>query len=216
MKTQPPPLWLSIFGLSVVLIILLTSFFILSSHPSTKLAVTPLHTQNWKTEINSQYHFQIKYPDFVNPIFTSQLHKTTFIPICEDNFLFCLYYPESLFPETDFAGAGFGISKIENAKSIDQCSSFANSDIFPATKILINGIAFYHQQRGSAATGHQEDTHYYRTFHNNSCFEIDLRITTESRVENYPPGSGYQPFTVQKKTKVLDDLKNILSTFKFI
>jgi hypothetical protein len=63
-----PAIWLSVFGLSAVLIIVLFTFISRTKSPSppqkqnSPSNTTQLETSTWHTYTNSDYHFQLKYP----------------------------------------------------------------------------------------------------------------------------------------------------------
>ena len=165
---------------------------------------------------NSEYNFEVKFPDtfvFIKP----DEEIPGYIPVCEGkNQQFCLLYPESNIPKTNFAGAGFSVYVLDDKTSERECNLFGDENYFPKRSTSINGSDFVLQTRGSAASGHQETTDYYRTYHKNNCLEIDLRITTESRFENMPQSSGYKEFTSEQSSQVKKELNQILSTFKFL
>ncbi|OGM14612.1 hypothetical protein A3D84_05860 [Candidatus Woesebacteria bacterium RIFCSPHIGHO2_02_FULL_42_20] len=179
---------------------------------SETLKENPNITSTWQTYTDRVNNFIIKYPKSVTQ--TESSPEDTYIPIC-NNYLVCLLYPESMVPKTDFVAAGVFVSKLNDKNTSDTCYKFDASDNFIVSKVVINGNTFYHQTRGSVAAGHQQSTQYYRSLNNNTCLEIGLRITTETRSANLPPSEGYKEFTPVQEAKVTSDLNQILSTFQF-
>ncbi len=133
--------------------------------------------------------------------------------------------PGTAFPNTDFAGAFFGVS-VNKALTAEQCGDSGEkklTELMPATVEGKNGTASDAQpvveDKGllgsselhatEAVTGEgarQSDAKYFRTFQNGACYEFTLNLTTV--------GNDDASMKHVNRDRVFDRLEKILATVK--
>lgn len=188
--------------------------------PSPVVIVSPSPmdlTGSWETYTDDQYGFEFKYPKTLS-IYTAsdsaKIKLLSFIPVCDtDKSVVCVHYSNENFPGTNFEGAGLAVNIIKDASTKESCDMFSSNE--DKTTETINGVSYAVGTWGGAATGHQSADKTYRTFQGNTCFELNLRISTDSSDVNLPTGT-VKTFTDANKEKVVDELLQVLSTFKFL
>jgi hypothetical protein len=145
----------------------------------------------------------------------AQILPKSYIPACDENFNYCLYYVGNEYIGTNFESAGVRISKRADLPDEQSClttppagyeygaisSSTKSADTYSTT--VFGGLS-------DAATGHYSLGSEYRLFvkSNSSCYEFETRIG-QSRFENYPAGT-IKEFTGADLTKVQADLMDII------
>jgi hypothetical protein len=142
----------------------------------------------------------------------------SYIPICSDVYgdsaatVACVGYPANQMKGTNFEAAAFSVNKLQQAKTEAEClrveeppphwrSSHAET---------VNGVKFRVMHTDGVAMGNLTDSHVYRSFHRNNCYELGIRIAF-SNPANFDPGAvrGFDQKLVQH------DLKAVLETFEF-
>jgi hypothetical protein len=161
----------------------------------------------------------VKYPSgFTLYTDVSKVTNLTYAPVCDDKMVICLYFPKEMYPGTDFEGAGVSVNVLSQYNTESKCSVF-NPAVFPPERLTgkkrINDIAFETAFGGGAGLGHSQENHFYRTFHNERCFEIDLVININDIIRS-DIEYGDRMGKVVDENEVLEKLNQILSTFKFI
>ena len=112
----------------------------------------------------------------------------SYIPVCEQDALACVVYPEKEFADTNFGAASFQVREILREGNIpptnaDECvtpypndqTRFLISARHPAE--VIGGVSFIHGTSDGVATGHAIKGNLYRAFHKQRCFELSVSET---------------------------------------
>ena len=136
-------------------------------------------------------------------------------PGSDGNTLACLAYPKEKFNDRPlFVAASFFVSAIESAKSEKSCLE-GSADWFVIAKkgtTTINHVVFREFEIGDNWAGGGEDGPVYRTFHNNTCYELGIQ-TVISRAA-YDPETD-KPVTADDRSKVKAPLQQALNSFRF-
>ena len=112
------------------------------------------------------------------------------MPVCGEDALVCVLYPEQEFKGTNFGAASFQVREILEGgippNSADWCVTPETQDN-PGFMIsaghptaVIGGISFIHGSTDGAAMGHSNETQVYRAFHKGCCFELSVSETETS------------------------------------
>lgn len=139
-----------------------------------------------------------------------------YIPVCadmsldEDATAACIAYPAETLNGSNFQAAAFTVSQL-HATTADECLQV--TEPHPATphKETINGVTFDVFDASGVGLGNVLDADAYRSFHQNRCYELDVRVAF-SNIANFDPG------TVKEfDGKAVDRaLRSVLNTFKFL
>jgi hypothetical protein len=175
-------------------------------------------TLNWSTYTNTNYGFQIQYPDDRELITDKNKATIGFIFSnfsCEKDALACFAYKPEKFPGTNFNGAtiSVNIARAEDGSTINTsvgCSNYGKDLDVVGTKI-INGITFRRVNSSDGAGGHVGSVDDYITFASNQCFDVRIVYETISSTD-----FGLSKMTPEMERSILDTFEQMLSTFKFI
>jgi hypothetical protein len=183
-------------------------------------------TKNWKTFTDVQNGFIYKYPaDFeMKSKLTFEQKQTigSYIPICNDpsdydnlanyHTIACTYYIGALYKNTNFEAAGLSVNKQTDLVK-NECLKTEFNNGQPTAPVVINGTTFYFDYGGGVGMGHGSSDEIYRTFHNNSCYVITLRVVSNNSNTNMDIRPQVGEF---KGTDTLfTSMRTILSTFTF-
>ena len=122
----------------------------------------------------------------------------------------CLAYPAGNFKGTNFQAAALSVNEI-NVTTKDGCLNVAEPNARNLRNEKVNGVTFTISETGGVAAGNLMDGEIYRSFHQNKCYELDIRIAS-SNIGNYDPGSVRE----FDHDAVYRSLKSVLSTFQFV
>lgn len=138
------------------------------------------------------------------------------IPVCtyaslsKDSTVACIAYPAETLSGTNFEAAAFTVNKLDEATA-DECAQV--TEPHPATfhKEKVNGVIFDVFDVGGVAAGSLSAADAYRNFHQNKCYELDVRVAFVSM-------GALDPGTLKEfdYDKVHRALQSVLSTFKFL
>lgn len=172
-------------------------------------------TDDWQSYTGVQNDFVIKYPvDFLVSIDINKVRPLSYIPVCGDTMVACVYYSGMGYKGTNFDGAGISINILKNLNTEAKCYNFdisTNEAQKSVADITINSLAFKSAIGGGAATGHYDRVQVYRNFHNSKCYEIAQTLAFIS-IGVYEPGA-VKAFNEDKVWNLLTD---IVKTFAFI
>lgn len=168
----------------------------------------------WSNYTNDAYKLSSAYPAGAQLITDKTIMSTTgYFPTCNtDTALACIYFASSTYPNSNFNSAGISLNVISDKKSETDCYALNPYERSLGSDQVIRGVTFKTFVAGDAAMSHQSGGTDYRTFHNNTCFEITTRINT-STFEVYAEGSIVR-FTDMERQELENTIKKIVETFQ--
>jgi hypothetical protein len=124
----------------------------------------------------------------------------------------CVAYPASDMKGTNFQAAAFAVNELKEATTEAECLHVPEPPphVGEAQIQMLNGAAFTVVETDGVATGNLIDSYVYRTFHQNKCYELDIRIAY-SKPANAEPGM-MKSFD---SAEVRGRLEQVLETFRF-
>ena len=170
--------------ISIVLIILILCVALFSKKESGS---GDAGTLSYKNTTNG---LSFVYPkDSVLITNSEEMKATGYFPTCNNETGFaCIYFASSTYPHSNFSSSGISFNAIKTAKNESECMAVNPYERERVADTDINGIIFATFNAGDAAMSHQSSGTDFRTFHNNTCYEITTRINS-STYEVYPEGS---------------------------
>lgn len=164
--------------------------------PAFLLNKEPKDVQPWTMSVSDG---TIKVPYSLNEFGLAtnpdQVLVKAYIPPCDQDFLYCLYYSGSAHKGTNFESAGLSIKSRKDLKDERSCldakpEGYEARDIASSTIKAKRYSSVIYPNLGDAALGHYSLGTMYRLFvtDKNSCYEIVTRIGL-TRFENYPEGA---------------------------
>ena len=158
--------------------------------------------------------------DFGLAVTKDQVPIKSYIPPCEENFNYCLYYNGSDYQGTNFESAGLSIVKRADLNTEATCLNTPpmgyDTSIKPNNTNAASGYATsVFENIGDAAAGHYASGALYRLYiaSNAKCYEFLLRIG-ETQFANYPAGS-IKEFTDADRTTLGQELTALLQSITF-
>lgn len=138
------------------------------------------------------------------------------IPVCtyaslsKDATVACIAYPAETLSGTNFEAAAFTVNKLDEATA-DQCAQVTEPHPATSHKEKVNGVTFDVFDVGGVAAGSLSAADAYRNFHQNICYELDVRVAFVSM-------GAVDPGTLKEfdYDKVYRTLQSVLNTFKFL
>ena len=137
------------------------------------------------------------------------------IPVCASAFtrdatVVCVAYPAENLRGTNFEAAAFSVSQLD-AMTAEECLQVTEPHPATSRKEKVNGVTFDVFDVGGAAAGSLLAADAYRSFHQNRCYELDLRVAF-ANIGNFDPGT-VKEFDYEA---VHRSLKSVLDTFTFL
>jgi hypothetical protein len=174
-------------------------------------------TTTGETYSDPQGRFSIKYsPDFGVAKSGEALPDIakSYIPACEEGFMACVYYQAENFVGTNFGSAGIAITTPTMAsEAACKDTTGYNGAVQNSHSETFGGADWLVFESGDAATSHYANDTIYRTWHDNTCYQLDARIGY-SNFEVYEPGS-IKEFTDTDRANLRDKLTTVVKTFTF-
>jgi hypothetical protein len=122
-------------------------------------------------------------------------------------------YPADNMKGTNFQVAAFSVSELKEANTESKC--LTGDEPPPHTPVsrreMVNGAKFDITESDSGAAGNLMNGFVYRSFHRQTCYELDIRIAY-SNPGNYDPGA----IKIFDSEQVRQKLTEVLHTFKFL
>jgi len=114
---------------------------------------------------------------------------------------------------TNFQAAAFSVSELRAATTQAECLKVEEPPphVGSAHEETVNGVTFTVIETDGVATGNLIDGYVYRSFHENECYELDIRIASSNPA--YADPGTMKNFSSKL---VHHRLKQVLDTFKFI
>lgn len=142
-----------------------------------------------------------------------------YIPVCADyssdsaGTVACVAYPTNEMKGTNFGAAAFSVNELKNIAGESACLKLKDSppQAGKTRDETVNGVEFKVTKIESGAAGHLLESYVYRSFHNGTCYELDINIAS-ANIGNYDPGT-MKAFDVEKVER---SLKAVLASFKFL
>ena len=181
------------------------------------------HVSSKKTFSSADGDFQFQYPSW----FVDCAHATgedasscvSYMPICsgtrtsEGAQPVCVAYPRSKVGEgTNFGGAAFVVDKFRDAHDESTCTNVEEDAAGPKSHQTINGVDFAVGELDGAAGGHALGGSVYRTFRNQTCYELDINVAAVDP-GIYDAEGRPKRFDV---TPIYRALEQVLASFKFL
>jgi hypothetical protein len=124
-----------------------------------------------------------------------QILTKSYIPPCDDQFNYCLYYNGTEFEGSNFGSAGLRIEKRTDLTTEHTCLQTSpegfDSSVKPTSTTSGDGYSSsVFGNVGQGAAGHIAEGQLYRLFvrSNSSCYEFETRIS-QTQFANYPAGT---------------------------
>jgi hypothetical protein len=140
-----------------------------------------------------------------------------YTPVCSDfgadstSTIACIAYPARKMKGTNFQAAAFSVNELKEPRDEAECLKMQGppSSVGRAHTEAVNGIRFTVTETDGVAAGNLIEGRAYRSFHDDKCYELDIRIAF-SNAANYEPAT--KSFDIKA---VRRDLKQTLGTFQF-
>ena len=139
-----------------------------------------------------------------------------YIPVCtdaaftKDATVVCVAYPAENFAGTNFQAAAFSVNRLD-AINAEGCLQVTEPHPATSRREKVNGVTFDVFDVGGVAAGNWQAADAYRSFHQNRCYELDLRVTF-SNIANFDPGT-VKEFDSEAVNR---SLRSVLDTFTFL
>lgn len=152
--------------------------------------------------------------DFGLAVSQQQILVRSYIPPCDPDFNYCLYYNGSAYKGTNFESAGIRINKRTDLTGTSACLNTpptGYTDFTPTSTTAADYSIAEFTPLGNAGAGHYAIGTLYRVWYNgnNSCYEFETRIG-QTQFANYPSGS-VQKFTTDNQAAVQAEMMSILN-----
>ncbi len=185
-----------------------------SSTVPTLILGTPTGTASTGSQSISDGTITIVYPtmDFAMATSDQQITVRSYIPPCDPDFEYCLYYVGSAYQGTNFDSAGIRVEQRTDLTTQAAClttppTGFSN---FTPTSTTVGDYSLSEfTPIGNAGTGHYSTGTLYRLFYNGACYEFETRIG-QSQFANYPSGTIAQ-FTNADEASLQAEIDSILN-----
>jgi hypothetical protein len=175
---------------------------------------TPTGTAPAGSQSVSDGTITLVYPTANFALATSSQKITTrsYIPPCDPDFDYCLYYIGTAYQGTNFDGAGIRVQQRTDLTTQFAClvtapTGYAN---FTPTSTTSGDYAVSEfTPIGNAGAGHFAKGTLYRLEYNGACYEFETRIG-QSQFANYPSGT-IQQFTDADQASLQVEILGILN-----
>ncbi|MES2985630.1 MAG: hypothetical protein V4686_00710 [Patescibacteria group bacterium] len=148
--------------------------------------------------------------DFGLATTVEQILVTSYIPPCDPNFDYCLYFNGKEYQNTNFGSAGIRIKKRTDLATVDACINTPPEGYVDMKPTNISSTGVYILSSfpiGDAGMGHYASGELYRLSYRGVCHEFETRISA-TQLANYPEGTK-----VEFKDEVLKErIKNVLQS----
>lgn len=180
----------------------------------TLVLSTPTGTTASGMESISDGTITIVYPGADFGLATSQTQVTvrSYIPPCDPDFNYCLYYVGTAYQGTNFDSAGIRVEQRPDLTTQAAClttppTGFSN---FTPTSTTVGDYSVSEfTPLGDAGAGHYSTGTLYRLEYNGACYEFETRIG-QSQFANYPSGT-IQQFTAADQANLQVEIVGILN-----
>lgn len=155
------------------------------------------------------------YPagDFSVATSTQAIASRSYIPPCDGDLTYCLYYTGDAYQGTNFDSAGIRVKQRTDLTTQSACLTTAPTgytNFTPTSTIMDNYAVSEFTPLGDAGAGHYSTGTLYRLFYNGSCYEFETRIG-QTQFANYPAGT-IQQFTAANQAALQSEMQTILNS----
>ena len=176
---------------------------------------TPTGTAPAGSQSVSDGTITLIYPtaDFGLATSSQQITTHSYIPPCDADFNYCLYYMGAAYQGTNFDSAGIRVEKRTDLTTQTAClttppTGFAN---FAPTSTTTGDYSMSEfTPVGNAGAGHYSTGTLYRLEYNGACYEFETRIG-QSQFANYSSGT-IQQFTDADEASLQAEIVGILNS----
>lgn len=151
--------------------------------------------------------------DFGLAVNQEQVLVKSYIPPCDPDFDYCVYYDGTAYQGTNFDSAGIRIEKRTDLTTESSCMTTAPtgySNFTPTSTTIGDYSVSEFTPLGNAGAGHFSTGTLYRLYYNGECYEFETRIG-QSQFANYPAGS-IQQFTTADESALQSEIQNFLDS----
>jgi len=185
-----------------------------TSTTPTLILGTPTKTTPAGSQSVSDGRITLIYPttDFRLATSSQQIAVHSYIPPCDADLDFCLYYIGAAYHGTNFESAGIRVEKRSDLTTSAACltappTGFSN---FTPTSTTVGDYSVSEfTPIGNAGAGHFAKGTLYRLAYNGACYEFETRIG-QSNFANYPSGT-IQEFTPIEQEGLQSEIVGILN-----
>lgn len=173
----------------------------------------PTGTATSGTETASDGTITFTVPaDFALATSSQQITVHSYIPPCDADLEYCLYYNGTAYQGTNFDSAGIRIEERSDLTTQTAClttppTGFTNFTPTSTTPGDYSVSEF--TPLGDAGAGHYSTGTLYRLEYNGACYEFETRIG-QTQFANYPSGT-IQQFTSADEAVLQTEIQNILN-----
>ncbi len=142
-----------------------------------------------------------------------EISKQSYIPPCEQGFVFCLYYTGKDYDGTNFDGAGLGVVKRSDIDTESECLDTppeGYTDVTPISRRETEYSVSAFPRLGDAAAGHYSHDEFYRLYTQSTCYEFLGRIG-QSQYGNYEEGT-IEEFAADQETTLRAQLRALMQS----
>jgi hypothetical protein len=150
--------------------------------------------------------------DFGLAVTQAQISVHSYIPPCDPDFDYCLYYDGTAYQGTNFDSAGIRIDKRTDLATQSACLTTAPdgyANFTPTSTTSGDYSVSEFTPIGNAGAGHYAVGTLYRLEYNGACYEFETRIG-QTQFANYPSGT-IQQFTAADQAALQSEIQNILN-----
>ncbi|HZJ10386.1 MAG TPA: Gmad2 immunoglobulin-like domain-containing protein, partial [Trueperaceae bacterium] len=134
----------------------------------------------------------MSYPDgFGLAVNQDQLLVSSYIPVCDEGFDYCIYLASGAYEGTNFDGAGLRVQlrddlDYEAACMLEQPDGY--SGLEPALEGATDHATSMFAEVGEGAAGHFTNGALYRLYFADTCYEFESRVG-QTQFANFEPGA---------------------------
>jgi hypothetical protein len=174
------------------------------------VAQAPSASSKLKTFISPDGAFQFSYPESLSG---GPQMRGSYIPVCDNDAIVCLKYPEDEYRGYNFEAAAFSVTALPRPTTRAKCLSYVGDRTCkPMNTTVRGGVKFATASCGEGGLGHNASGPSYRTYHRGTCYQLSVRIATSEFV-NFPEGS-VQEFSRADREKVEQLLRIPVESFR--
>ncbi|HVU75217.1 MAG TPA: hypothetical protein VHD38_00025 [Candidatus Paceibacterota bacterium] len=209
-------------GIIVIILIIVLGWYLFMTPTGTgenatsTATSTQMGTTSGQTQSDGTITFAVP-ADFGMATDPQQILVSAYIPPCNSDFSYCLYYNGTAYQDTNFEAAGLRIAKRADISGEQSCLNTAPEGFDASTtpSQTANADAYstsVFPDVGDAGAGHTAAGKLYRLYvkSNSSCYEFETRIGN-TQYGNYPTGT-IQEFTTADRAALQNELNAILKS----